>query len=83
MQKLGDLLYLICDDGDFMTLGKELEVYANHDFAVACLKFLFDKFELHHTVWVLRFGLHDWYEQFCKNDVSKIYLEEASEEIKR
>lgn len=80
---MGFSLYIICSDGDFIYLGKELEVYANHIDAVAMLKFIFDKMELHKTLWLRRFGLHDDDEEIMKTDVSKDYLADAKEEIER
>jgi len=80
---LGFFLYVICGDGDYVCFGKEIEVYANHNQAVAMLMFIFDKHELGQTVWIRRFGLDPYYEKLCRRDVSKEYLEHAKEELGR
>lgn len=80
---MGFVLYVICEDGDYVHFGKELELYGNHAEAVAMLMFIFSKHELHHEIYVRRFGLHDSDEQYLKNDCSESYLKEAKEELER
>jgi len=75
-------LYVVADDGDYVKYGKEIEVYANHDEAVAMLRFIFDKGEVGVPVHVLRFGMKEYYEPLCRNDRSQEYLEYAREELK-
>ena len=82
MTTMGDILYVICEDGDYIAFGKELEVYANHVDAVAMLMFIFGKHELGHEVYVRRFGLHDSDEMLMKNDCSEEYSKAAKEELK-
>jgi len=78
---VGFALYVICDDGDYISFGKEIEVYANHDQAVAMLKFFFDKSELGKDIHILRFGLDKYYESVMERDVSEEYLKDAREEL--
>ena len=80
---MGFTLYLIAQDGEYISYGKEIELYANHKDAVATLMFIFDKMELGQWIRLRRFDLHDSDEPFMKKDVSKEYLEYAEEELSR
>ena len=80
---MGFTLYLIAEDGEYISYGKEIELYANHKDAVAMLMFIFSKMELGKWIRLRRFDLHDSDEAFCKKDVSKEYLEYAEEELSR
>lgn len=82
MIELGFTVYIICDDGDYIHYGKELEVYYNHDFSVAMLMFIFDKLEQFKSIRIRRFDLHDSDYETLKRDYSNEYLESAREEIK-
>ena len=76
-----DNMYVLCpEDGEFISYGKEIELYLNLLDAVATLHFIIDKQELFRTVLIRRMGLHEGDEPMMNKDVSKEYLEIAKED---
>jgi hypothetical protein len=80
---MGDYLYIICEDGDYIVYGKEIETYANHVETVAALMFLIEKLEFGKHIFVCKHGLHEWHENRMKRDVSQEWLGYAQEELER
>ena len=80
---MGFTMNLICEDGDYIAFGKEIEVYVNHNEALAMLMFLIDKLSYGRQVTLRRFGIHDSDHCLMKKDVSKEFLEYANKEITR
>lgn len=87
---MGELMYAVAEDGEFVCYGKFAETYLNHIHSVAMLLFLEDKLSTISyssetaSVKILRSGEVDEYvsdKGLKLNDVSDKYLNYAYEEI--